>query len=264
MQSLPTFDLVLFGGTGDLAMRKLLPALYRRSCAGQIDGRVPHHRRGAQRAVARGVSGAGARQLRDAPRQRLRSAKWAQFAEHLAVRARSTPQSDGDFGAARGAAARPRRPRARVLPLDRARTCSRRSARGWRDSRWSRRPRASCWRSRSATTAPPRRRSTSASASSSPSSRSFASITTSARRRCRTCWRCASATAVRAAVAPRPHSARADHRRRGSRRRAARAVLRSDRRAARHGAEPPAAAPVHHRDGAAGHRRPPTRCATRS
>ena len=38
MQSLPKFDLVLFGGTGDLAMRKLLPALYRRSCAGQIDG----------------------------------------------------------------------------------------------------------------------------------------------------------------------------------------------------------------------------------
>src|SRR5262245_4470801 len=35
-QSLATFDLVLFGGTGDLAMRKLLPALYRRSLAGQI------------------------------------------------------------------------------------------------------------------------------------------------------------------------------------------------------------------------------------
>ena len=30
------FDLVLFGGTGDLAMRKLLPALYRRHSAGQI------------------------------------------------------------------------------------------------------------------------------------------------------------------------------------------------------------------------------------
>jgi glucose-6-phosphate 1-dehydrogenase len=42
MQSLPTFDLVLFGGTGDLAMRKLLPALYRRHCAGQItaDSRI--------------------------------------------------------------------------------------------------------------------------------------------------------------------------------------------------------------------------------
>src|SRR5690606_1353056 len=36
MQSLPDFDLVLFGGTGDLAMRKLLPALYRRLAAGQV------------------------------------------------------------------------------------------------------------------------------------------------------------------------------------------------------------------------------------
>lgn len=30
------FDLVVFGGTGDLARRKILPALYRRFCAGQI------------------------------------------------------------------------------------------------------------------------------------------------------------------------------------------------------------------------------------
>lgn len=36
MQSLPEFDLVLFGGTGDLAMRKLLPALYRRVACGQV------------------------------------------------------------------------------------------------------------------------------------------------------------------------------------------------------------------------------------
>ena len=36
MQKLEPFDLVLFGGTGDLAMRKLLPALYRRVVAGQI------------------------------------------------------------------------------------------------------------------------------------------------------------------------------------------------------------------------------------
>jgi glucose-6-phosphate 1-dehydrogenase len=36
MQALPTFDLVLFGGTGDLAMRKLLPALYRRMAAGVL------------------------------------------------------------------------------------------------------------------------------------------------------------------------------------------------------------------------------------
>ena len=36
MQALPEFDLLLFGGTGDLAMRKLLPALYRRYAAGQL------------------------------------------------------------------------------------------------------------------------------------------------------------------------------------------------------------------------------------
>ncbi|MEM7073569.1 MAG: glucose-6-phosphate dehydrogenase [Pseudomonadota bacterium] len=34
------FDLVIFGGTGDLARRKILPALYRRFCAGQMDGRA--------------------------------------------------------------------------------------------------------------------------------------------------------------------------------------------------------------------------------
>ena len=32
------FDLVVFGGTGDLARRKILPALFRRFCAGQMDG----------------------------------------------------------------------------------------------------------------------------------------------------------------------------------------------------------------------------------
>ncbi|RZI43248.1 glucose-6-phosphate dehydrogenase [Herbaspirillum sp. HC18] len=34
--ALPDFDLVLFGGSGDLAMRKLLPALYNRECANDI------------------------------------------------------------------------------------------------------------------------------------------------------------------------------------------------------------------------------------
>jgi len=37
MISVDPFDLVIFGGTGDLAMRKLLPALYRR----YVDGQVP-------------------------------------------------------------------------------------------------------------------------------------------------------------------------------------------------------------------------------
>ena len=41
-QASPAFDLVLFGGTGDLAMRKLLPALYRRFRDGQLsrDARI--------------------------------------------------------------------------------------------------------------------------------------------------------------------------------------------------------------------------------
>lgn len=32
------FDLVVFGGTGDLARRKILPALFRRFCSGQMEG----------------------------------------------------------------------------------------------------------------------------------------------------------------------------------------------------------------------------------
>ena len=39
MQLLDPFEIVLFGGTGDLAMRKLIPALYHRFLAGQFDGR---------------------------------------------------------------------------------------------------------------------------------------------------------------------------------------------------------------------------------
>ena len=40
--NLPSFDMLLFGGTGDLVTRKLLPALYRRHAAGQMseDSRI--------------------------------------------------------------------------------------------------------------------------------------------------------------------------------------------------------------------------------
>lgn len=41
MIAVSPFDLVLFGGTGDLAARKLIPALYHRHCAGQL----PEHGR---------------------------------------------------------------------------------------------------------------------------------------------------------------------------------------------------------------------------
>ena len=83
MQSLPTFDLVLFGGTGDLAMRKLLPALYRRCCAGQID------------AASRIIGAARSQLTREDYLEQVRAScethlgsafdtkKWQQFAEHL-------------------------------------------------------------------------------------------------------------------------------------------------------------------------------------
>src|SRR5687768_3381614 len=96
MQSLPTFDLILFGGTGDLAMRKLLPALYRRSCAGQIDGE------------SRIIGAARSQLARDAYLEQVRAtceahlgsafdaAKWTQFAARLDY-VRIDAQSDADF-----------------------------------------------------------------------------------------------------------------------------------------------------------------------
>ena len=38
------FDYVVFGGTGDLAERKLLPALYHRQLAGQDRAGMPRNR----------------------------------------------------------------------------------------------------------------------------------------------------------------------------------------------------------------------------
>jgi glucose-6-phosphate 1-dehydrogenase len=97
MHSLPTFDLILFGGTGDLAMRKLLPALYRRSCAGQIgkDSRI--------------IGAARSKLSRDEYLEQVRTscethigsafdaAKWSQFSERLQY-VRVDAQDDGDFG----------------------------------------------------------------------------------------------------------------------------------------------------------------------
>lgn len=97
MHSLPTFDLILFGGTGDLAMRKLLPALYRRNCAGQIN------------AESRIIGAARSQLSRDEYLQQVRAtcethvgsafdaAKWQQFAERLSY-VRVDAQNAEDFG----------------------------------------------------------------------------------------------------------------------------------------------------------------------
>ena len=84
MQVLDPFEIVLFGGTGDLAMRKLIPALYQRFVAGQFDAR------------ARIVAAASTALTRDAyieralehcrehvPASDFTEAKWVQFATCL-------------------------------------------------------------------------------------------------------------------------------------------------------------------------------------
>jgi len=91
----PAFDLVLFGGTGDLAMRKILPALYRRFGAGLI---TPASR---IIAVARSVHSREAyvAQAEAACRQHLgadyRADGWSAFAQTLSyVRVDATVAAD--------------------------------------------------------------------------------------------------------------------------------------------------------------------------
>jgi len=96
MQPLPTFDLALFGGTGDLAMRKLLPALYRRLAAGQLtsDSRII--------GVARSSLSREAylAQVEASCKSHLGAEfdvkQWARFAE-LVTYCRVNAQSDEDF-----------------------------------------------------------------------------------------------------------------------------------------------------------------------
>jgi glucose-6-phosphate 1-dehydrogenase len=83
METLQPFDLVLFGGTGDLAMRKLLPALCRRFAAGQF---APAAR---VIGVARGAFSREAYQAlvetscRDHALDGFDAAQWTAFANHL-------------------------------------------------------------------------------------------------------------------------------------------------------------------------------------
>jgi glucose-6-phosphate 1-dehydrogenase len=83
VEALNTFDLVLFGGTGDLAMRKLLPALYRRFIAGQfpMDARVVGVARGAltREAYVTQVEAS----CRDHAGDGFDADQWEAFARHL-------------------------------------------------------------------------------------------------------------------------------------------------------------------------------------
>jgi glucose-6-phosphate 1-dehydrogenase len=97
MQSLlPTFDLVLFGATGDLAMRKLLPALYRRMVAGQLtpDSRVIGAARGElsrEEFLAQVKTSCDAHLGKECDPQR-----WSQFEQHL-MYVKIDAHADDDF-----------------------------------------------------------------------------------------------------------------------------------------------------------------------
>jgi glucose-6-phosphate 1-dehydrogenase len=80
---LQAFDLILFGGTGDLAMRKLLPALYRRHAAGQFapESRIIGVARGA---LSREQYIAQVEQhCRQHAQEGFDAAAWSRFAESL-------------------------------------------------------------------------------------------------------------------------------------------------------------------------------------
>jgi glucose-6-phosphate 1-dehydrogenase len=98
MAELATFDLVLFGGTGDLAMRKLLPALYRRMLAGQLtsESRIIGAARGAltRDAYLAQVHATCQSHLKD----EFKAERWEQFARQIDY-CKIDARSDADFAA---------------------------------------------------------------------------------------------------------------------------------------------------------------------
>ncbi len=189
-----TFDCVVFGATGDLTLRKLLPALYYRFRDGQMppDSHIiaaarsdlddDAYRKRASKALQRACRARGPRPRHRGPVLPARSATsgwmrpipkadWHALTDMLDARSRARLLS--------GHIARSLRP---DLPQHRrARPGHRAVARGAGEADRPR-PRLGA------------RRSTTRSARCSARRRPSASTTTWARRRCRTCWRCASPT----------------------------------------------------------------------
>ncbi len=84
MATLDPFEIVLFGGTGDLAMRKLIPALFQRFVAGQIDTKA-HILAAATSALTREayVQKALEHCREHVPPADFTDARWAEFATCL-------------------------------------------------------------------------------------------------------------------------------------------------------------------------------------
>ena len=245
------FDLVVFGGTGDLAYRKLYPALFHRERSDQFSEPDPDHRR------RRGVTSTA---TRSAPRVKDALTKFnaiddeagpAHGAISLPTRlCRRRRDERRRLGGPEGVA-RPRRTHPRLLSCDRpgpvrpAGEAPRRG--GARDSALAHHRREADRQGRRERRGDQRCDRLGVSRAQHlphrPLSRQGigAESDGAALRQ----------HSARAAVEQRAHRPRADHRRRDARRRRARRLLRRSRRDARHGPEPYDAAPLPRRDGAA-------------
>jgi glucose-6-phosphate 1-dehydrogenase len=83
MTALPEFDLVLFGGTGDLATRKLIPALYRRFAAAQLAPGVRIIGVGRSALSREHYVARAQERCRLHLREEFNEATWRSFAEHI-------------------------------------------------------------------------------------------------------------------------------------------------------------------------------------
>jgi glucose-6-phosphate 1-dehydrogenase len=109
-KSLPEFDLVLFGGAGDLAMRKLLPALFHRYVAGQFPLRA--------RILSIGRTNIGRDKYLTQVEESIRKCRSAQFdATHWAAFSRLLDYLSFDAAFAPGYASLAARLSGRPLPV---------------------------------------------------------------------------------------------------------------------------------------------------
>ena len=193
MQSLPIFDL-------DPVRRHRRPG-DAQAPAGAVSARlrradrrrVPHHRRGAQRAVARGVPGAGARQLRRrtsaAPSTPRNGRSSPSASRTCGSTHRPTATSDGSAELLRGQEERVRVFFLSTAPDLFAPICEGLARHSLVTPALARRAGKAARLRRRLVRGDQRARRRAVHRAAA----SFASITTSARRRCRTCWRCVSA-----------------------------------------------------------------------